>query len=303
MTTYGFSYTGDSGQLILGDDNPVLVQRYIGKLKVTKQAGIDELRRVRINSGKNEGYVTWRRLITDWGYGWCEIQYPAMITTQLPPFVFGVPNGAARGGIGMFAHVGSPGAWTGFKCCILGYLWGGNRPRVLLGHDPGWDYRVCTFGAPPSRDEYGMRIWDEQGQLVFDAGWPLVFFRELLTTWSALNTGTRYYNIRDYWGNPVSGGDVDEVMQVFGCPWGYQDGQAGVLLSSLSNAQVRGDTGDDNTTVSVPPFIGLAATSRSRIHVSYMYGLFQHPCTAGGTLPHYRFLTADFSKAGPATPR
>jgi len=291
-SSFGFMQRGDNGQLILGDDNPTLVQRYRGKLVITNAPPyIPEYEGVNYYSGPV-------------GYGWCVISYPSAVTTQLPPMVFATPNHPTYAvGIGMFSHIGTPGKWTGFKCGVLDELWGGTQPRTKgsaptlpIGCDSQWEYRVCTFGGPPSGEKYGMRIWDKTGELVFDSGWQLVFFSQLLSNWTQLNTGTRNYNMERYWGNEYSGGSSDQVMQVFSSPWGHSDGNAGILISSAAVTQVLGDIGSANAVVPTPPFIGFTSSSRATIQMSFMYGLFQHPCTAAGVLPYYRFMTADFSK-------
>jgi hypothetical protein len=294
MSAFGLTVRGNTDQLILGDDNPALIQRYRGPVVVNRRAGIKYtyLRRV-----GRVGEENWRATPVSywWGHGWCDVAYPAPITTQLPPFVFGVPNGALSSGLGAFSHRGGPGNWTGFSVIVTNNMWGGSAAVVDVGYNSWWDYRVCTFGGPPSSDRFGLRLYDSNSVLMFDSGWPLVFWRGLLTSWRALNTGTRAYNMGDYWGNLVSSGDVDQVMQVAAHPWGYQDGATGVLLSSLAGMQVFGDVGNNNALVNFPPMIGFVS-GRDEIHCSLMYGLFQHPCAAANSLPQLRFMTADFSK-------
>lgn len=300
---FGFLYRGSQDQLILGDDYPTLVQRYRGPIIVNRRAGVTMTHMIWF-SGTEEQYYHKEVSQVGWGHGWCDVTYPAPITTDEPPFVFGVPNGSYRGGMGAFSHRGSRGNWTGFSVMVINSLWGANNWQgdgktgdyVDIGFNILWDYRVCTFGAPPSSDRYGLRLYGSNGKLTFDSGWPIVFWRSLLTNWRALNTGTRRYGQPDYWGNPNSAGDPDQVMQVAAHPWGHQDGTMGVLLSSLAGMQVVGDVGDHNRLVNFPPTIGFVSGRRDEINMSLMYGTFQHPCAAVTSLPALRIMTADFSK-------
>ena len=156
---------------------------------------------------------------------------------------------------------------------------------------------MCQYGAEPSKDKYGMRLWNSKGELTFDSGWGIVPFRELLRNWvPESNAPTRYYNILHYWGRRVSYGDVDYVYQVGYHPWGYENHMRGVLISSLQAHDFIGDTGD-YTVQRCIPIIGFKGRDRSRIFCSIAYGVLQHPYAAVSVMSKYQILSGDFSKA------
>ena len=296
---YGFFAKGTAGNLIIGDENKVLTLKYSKDMKVTRRhAWTVQERRGNAKNGFQNVVVK----CMPCGYGFVEGNYPTPITTDEPPYIFATPNGKRNGGgIGGFVHIGGPGNWTGFQLIYahdLYYtnvmLWGS-----IVGQDTGWTYHICTFGAPPSSDKYGLRLWNSKSELVFDSGWKIVPFRNLLMNWlPESNDPTRYYNIQHYWGRRVSGGDVDYVYQVGYHPWGYENHQQGVLISSLQAHDFRGDTGsDDNAVLRCIPIIGFKGRDRSRIFCSIAYGVLQHPYAAVSVMSKYQILSADFSKA------
>lgn len=280
---FGFFSRGNAGNLILGDDNPVLVQLLSGDLRVTRRFG---------NAYNAQGA------------GSCAVTYPEPITTFDPPMVFGVPNPTfAGGGIGRFSHIGRPGYWTGFRVVFTNYLdyraqqFDPNN-ALKIGQQTGWSYRVCTFRAPPSQDRFGLRLFDAEGQLVFDSGWPIVPFRGLLKSWAAAGGG--YYDPIPYWGDSFYNSTPIDDADRYGTyrhAWGVQDGEMGVLISSLCTMVVLADTGSKNTRIKTIPMIGFTSQERYYLTCTLTYGTIQHAGTAGPALSSFGLLTADFSRA------
>ena len=111
--SYGFYAKGSAGNLILGDDNPVLVLKHSKAMKVARRhSWVESQRR---GSSKN-GFWYQEVLVEPCGYGFIEETYPAPITSAEPPYIFATPNGEYNGGgIGGFVHKGGPGNWIGFE--------------------------------------------------------------------------------------------------------------------------------------------------------------------------------------------
>ena len=292
---YGFFATGSAGNLILGDENKVLTLKYSKDMRVTRRHSWVENA---LEPGTEYGYYD--ALVEPRGYGFVEEIYPEPITTDEPPYIFATPNGQYNGGgIGAFVHKGGPGNWIGFEMIFAYDLYYTNtmNKASIVGHPTGWTYHICQYGAEPSKDVYGMRLWNSKGELTFDSGWKIVPFRELLRNWKPeSNDPTRYYNILHYWGRRECSGDEDYVYQVGYHPWGYENHMRGVLISSLQAHDFVGDTGK-YTIQRCIPIIGFNGRDRSRIFCSIAYGVLQHPYAAVSVMSKYQILSGDFSKA------
>lgn len=292
---YGFFATGSAGNLILGDENKVLTLKYSKDMRVTRRHSWVENA---LEPGTEYGYYD--ALVEPCGYGFVEEIYPEPITTDEPPYIFATPNGQYNGGgIGAFVHKGGPGNWIGFELIFAYDLYYTNimNKTSIVGQPTGWTYHICQYGAEPSKDVYGMRLWNSKGELTFDSGWGIVPFRELLRNWKPeSNDPTRYYNILHYWGRRECSGDEDYVYQVGYHPWGYENHMRGVLISSLQAHDFIGDTGK-YTVQRCIPIIGFKGRDRSRIFCSIAYGVLQHPYAAVSVMSKYQILSGDFSKA------
>ena len=186
---YGFSVRGNAGNLIISDEHPILTQAYTGALIVN---GIT-------------GYV-------GAAYGYCNITYPQAITSTAPPMIFGVPTSSANvAGLGMFCHRGAPGSWTGFSVMVTRDIFMQDGTTMEAGFDSGWQYRVCGFGIAGDNgyDDYGLRIYDKLGDVLYDSAWPVIRFLGLLGAWQ-LGEFTRWYNAGHYW-EPNFTYDEDDV--------------------------------------------------------------------------------------------
>jgi hypothetical protein len=96
------------------------------------------------------------------------------VTSQEPPLVFVRPdtvNGVA--GLCLMRLIGSAGNWTGF------YV----RAYNALTAQPNGRYFVATFAAQAVA-QYGMRLWDGAGKLLFDSGTPNASFTRAFQNWN-----------------------------------------------------------------------------------------------------------------------
>ena len=298
--SYGFYAKGSAGNLIIGDENPVLVLKHSASMVVTRRHDrLTTANAGRTIKGDSRLSPIWSR-VTPCGYGFVEVNYPQPVITEEPPYIFATPNGEYNGGgIGGFVHKGGPGNWTGFELIFAYDLYYSKvmLKEAIVGQPTGWTYHLCTYGAEPSTDKYGLRLWDSNSRLVFDSGWRIVPFRNLLTNWTPeSNYPTRWYNIKQYWGSRYSRGATDYVYQVGYHPWGYENHMRGVLISSLQAHDFIGDIGD-YAVLRCIPIIGFKGRDRSRIFCSIAYGTLQHPYAAVSVMSKYQILSGDFSKA------
>jgi len=294
--SYGFFAKGSAGNLILGDENKVLTLKYSKDMRVTRRHAWTATERRGTAKG---GY--WDATVKSQprGYGFVEETYPFPVTTEEPPYIFGTPNGKYNGGgLGGFVHIGSPGNWTGFQLIFAYDMYYANiMPlNAIVGQETGWTYHICTYGDVPSKDTHGLRLWNSKGELTFDSGWKIVPFRDILRNWVVISGKERWYNIVHCWGRRQAYGDVDYYFQAAKHPWGYENHQKGVLISSMQAHDFVGDIGD-NAVLRCIPIIGFVGRDRSHIICSIAYGALQHPAVGIGVMDKYQILTGDFSKA------
>lgn len=279
----GFFAKGNAGNFIVDDVNPVMAQIERGEIVVT--------------AAVNGGFLAR-------AYGQCTVTYAKVITTDNPPWVFGVPStaGSAGGGIGFFEHLGGPRAWTGFRVAFTPRLQFDSARQVSVGMHTGWEYRVCDFYLPPSNERYGLRVWDDQQpqRLVFDSGWPIVPLRSLLRNWQLVGAyKTGIYNYLNYWGNirydPNK--QVDGTYQWYTHAWGAADGDLGILISQLRVMSFYGDNGVSGyAEMPTPPMIGFRSGDRSQLTCALHLGILQHAGASVEPLNNFALLTADFSR-------
>lgn len=283
---FGFYARGSDGHLIIGDDYPILSRAYHG--------------RIIVNRKPLPGALWWAQA----NYGYCEIKYPTPIKSSVPPMVFGVPTAACDNkGLGFFQHRGKPGNWTGFSILITPRLFADSSSiNAPIGFDSGWEYAVCVFGDPgvnrPGASNYGLALFDDEGNQLFNSNWPFVPFRALLSSWR-LHSFTRSYALDNYWGNYwyERSKNYDFVLAKGVHSWGSTDGKLGLLISSLGCVPVRTDVGYKNrdTTRDCVVTMGFADSRRDNIWSVTYYGGAQHPSANINAINDWRILTADFS--------
>lgn len=284
---FGFYARGSDGHLIIDNDNPVLCQKYTGKLIINQMPIRD-----RYGYTHPNGY----------GYGYCEAKYPSPVKSQMPPMVFAVPTAISNNkGLGYFQHRGGPGNWTGFSAVITNRLFAGEGPGVKIGFDSGWTYRVCVFGDPgvnrPGASNYGLNLFDSEGLPIFSSNWPVVPFRSVLSGWKLDSFTRSFYGGTMYWQNSDydPGIKFDYVLAKGTHSWGGEDGKLGLLISSIGFVPVRADVGRRDLTVNCVTTLGFPDSRRDRIWSVTYYGLAQHPSANMSAISNWKILTADFS--------
>lgn len=104
--------------------------------------------------------------------------FPVVITTQEPPLIFCRPdNSATPAAICLVQPYGSPGAWTGF------YV----RTRSVNYAQPNGRYFAAAFQSR-ALASFGMRLWDESSNLLFDSGAPCAVFIRALQNWTFVSS-------------------------------------------------------------------------------------------------------------------
>lgn len=279
--SFGFIAAGEHGNMIIGDDNPVLRRVYSGDIRTTQVQG-------------SNFYGAYPAM-----YAFCVITYPAPIRTYAPPLVFGAPNGSVSGGgIAAFMPLGGPGSWTGFRVVFKAP----GAPRVLkVGELTGWSYHACTHESEISVGKgFGLRLFNSESRVIFDSNWPVVPFRGLLSNWALVSTSSRAYGeYQADWGNLNynQAVDVDFVRQFYAHPWGAEDGQMGILISSLSGWEIIGDAGGRNdVTTIIPPTIFFRGSDRTKIYCLVDAGIWQHPTIDKQAMNRFSLLTGDISR-------
>lgn len=87
------------------------------------------------------------------------VVFPTPVTTQEPPCIF-IQNSIHQGDY-VYDDVvlsGSAGHWTGFQLSVNNVEW---RPAGK------W---FCAVFASQAQEDYGMRLWSENGNIIFDSG-------------------------------------------------------------------------------------------------------------------------------------
>ena len=102
------------------------------------------------------------------------------VTSQEPPLVFVRPDTVnAVAGLCQMRLIGSAGNWTGF------YV----RAYNVKTAQPNGRYFVAAFAAQAVA-QYGMRLWDGAGKLLFDSGTPNASFTRAFQNWTYVTYDT-----------------------------------------------------------------------------------------------------------------
>lgn len=277
MAGYGFSVTGNQGNLVISDETPILTQAYKGTLVVNGLVG------------------------ATLAYGYCHVTYDRPINSGPPPMVFGVPTGAANSaGLGLFCHRGDPGNWTGFSVMVVRDVRFQVATPMTEGFDSGWTWRACGFGIAGNNgyDPYGLRIWDKLGTIIYDSAWPVVKFLGLLSGWTPSGF-TSGYAVAAYW-EPNSNYDehgiaYDQVLALGYHAWGSPDTTKGILISSLGLVNSDIDFGSDNKWVASVVFVGFNSGARDALQATAVFGKGQHPSGDLSNMQRWNLLAADFT--------
>lgn len=117
------------------------------------------------------------------------------VTSQEPPLVFVRPdNSALIAGLSNMRLIGSAGNWTGF------YV----RTYSSATAQPNGRYFVGAFAAQTVA-QYGMRLWDGTGKMLFDSGTPNATFTRSFQSWTYVKSDQDDQGLyRNYYSVPFS---------------------------------------------------------------------------------------------------
>lgn len=108
------------------------------------------------------------------------VYFSRTYTTVMPPWLF------LRGGNGGYLmglkFIGSPGAWTGFKLHACSDI---EHNHGLSGRNYGtYQFIVGEWTVKKSTEDFGLRLWNEDGALTFDSGARMIHLRYQFKTWA-----------------------------------------------------------------------------------------------------------------------
>ena len=143
--TYGVTFTNNTGVVTLDSEFSRLMVITSGRFGPTEEGGL--------------GSTTY---------------FSRPITSQEPPLVFVRPDTVSGvAGLCLMRLIGSAGNWTGF------YV----RAYNVNTAQPNGRYFVAAFAAQEVA-QYGMRLWDGSGKLLFDSGTPSANFTRAFQNWN-----------------------------------------------------------------------------------------------------------------------
>jgi hypothetical protein len=163
------------------------------------------------------------------------------VTSQEPPLVFVRPDTVAGvAGLSSMRLIGSAGNWTGF------YV----RAYSNATAHPNGRYFVAAFAAQAVA-QYGMRLWDGSGKMLFDSGTPNASFTRAIQNWTYVKSDQsdqglyrNYYSvpfnfpqdefilINNFGMSMVSGGNIPRQLY---CTWDFAANTLYAITSAANN--------------------------------------------------------------------
>lgn len=145
LMSYGFKTTTDGRTVQIDDEHPVL--QFSGSGKII--AGSDHV-------------------------------FQEAIKTTEPPWLFIRPADGSPFFMGM-RFLGGPGNWYGVRIHSVSSQYH-NHGGAGRNHG-AWSYILGKWATDYSKDAYGMRVWDEGGRLLYDAGSRYIKLSFQFTRW------------------------------------------------------------------------------------------------------------------------
>jgi len=188
--SFGFSYNNDAGKVSIDSDhiNMAVLQRgQFGTYLPASQQFTDNRHGVRV-----------------------QVRYPAAVGTNVAPIVAFVPRRNCNGHWHAFQHTGGPGNWTGFDVSfmerypgeLVNYYYNWVAPTSL----PYWDWVVASSeGNRYSNEYFGLRIWDELGNLAFDSGTPVMKILNVISGWNPVGNYPQWRSYVSPWAFTANG--------------------------------------------------------------------------------------------------
>jgi len=188
--SFGFSYSNDVGKTTIDSDhiNMAVLQR-----------------------GQFGGYLANSQRYPDNRHGVrVQVRYPAPVTTNVAPIVAFIPRRNCNGHWHAFQHTGGAGNWTGFDVSFMekypGEVVNNYFNWVAPASLPYWDWAVASSeGNRYSGEHFGLRVWDERGQLAFDSGTPVMKILNVITGWLGIGNYPQWRSYISGWPYTANG--------------------------------------------------------------------------------------------------
>lgn len=226
--SFGLSYTNDAGKVTIDSDHinlAVLQRGQFGGYLAASQQSPDNRHGVRV-----------------------QVRYPIPITSQVAPIVAFIPRRNCNGHWHAFQHTGGAGNWTGFDVSfmenypgqVVNYYYNWVAPTSL----PYWDWAVANpDGNRYSSEKFGMRIWDELGQLAFDSGTSVMKILKVISSWSGIGNYPQWRSYTAPWGFTANGeyGFIASNLPMQSAMTSYNpyiSARFGFTASGLANSQI-----------------------------------------------------------------
>lgn len=166
MASFGLQYTNNTNTVVIDSEFARLMVISSGRFAPTEESGM--------------GSTTY---------------FARPVTSQEPPLVFVRPDTVGGvAGLCRMRLIGSAGNWTGF------YV----RAYDANTAQPNGRYFVAAFAAQAAA-QYGMRLWDGAGALLFDSGTPNATFTRAFQNWSFVRYDTTPQGLtRNYYTVPFN---------------------------------------------------------------------------------------------------
>ncbi|MDH1236566.1 hypothetical protein [Stutzerimonas stutzeri] len=199
--SYGFKVVNDNGSIVVDDQHITLSVVAEGALNY--EAGLFY--------NRHQGYYLYRDI--QFGMTLRGV-FPFVINSREAPLVVLIPT-SPSGAIHSYQPLGSPGAWWGFEVAYRHSFYLPYEGRYGAIPPINWRYVVARMDmVPQSNEQWGIRVFNEQGRITFDSGVRIVRLKQHLRNW--IETGGN-------WG-----------WRTYYLPWEFPfDGEHGLLVSNL----------------------------------------------------------------------
>ncbi|WP_095118692.1 hypothetical protein [Pseudomonas sp. Irchel s3f10] len=152
MADFGLSVTNDYGSILISSDYKIMVFSERGTFKITSQ----------YTNVEGQGSVNFNK----------------PIMTQEPPQVFVRFVSGVHSDLGIFTILlGAPGNWTGFR--VVSAVRG--NPNL---QDYTLEYVSCMYSNLKSTSDYGLELFDYQGNVIYSSSDNVVRFSKFSKSWT-----------------------------------------------------------------------------------------------------------------------
>lgn len=133
--------------------------------------------------------------------------FSSPINSMQAPLVALIPM-SAEGAVHAYQPIGQPGSWTGFEIAyqhVMMRSGAGASPMQSIPV-PAWKYVVARPDIVKQSNElYGIRVYKEDGGLVFDSGTKIIQLKAVLRSWGQVFSNLAYVEFEQQWDYPFDG--------------------------------------------------------------------------------------------------